>query len=82
MGYDYTLEVEGLHMLNMEAQGELLSDYYVLLTSPPGIRYGATRSMRGNTLKMYQAFLAGFIDEPFDRRHLPATTKTMVLADE
>ncbi len=78
MGYAYTLGVKQLHELNMEAQGHVLADYYVLLSSAPGEREGATKYMGANTLAMYQEFLKDFIEDPSSRSHLPTTTKTLV----
>jgi len=82
MGYAYTLKVSSFNALNMEAQGNVLADYFVLLTSVAGRRAGATEFMRQNTLPMYVKFLSGFIANPYDRNHLPKTTKSLALTDK
>lgn len=67
--YAYTLH-EGacLSDYNMEAQGDLLADYFVLkfLCRPQAMRQGRYR----DSLELYEQVLAHFLADPRDRRNL------------
>jgi hypothetical protein len=54
---------------NMEAQGDLLADYFALrhLGAPQVMRQNA----QGASLALYEAVLAGFLADPGARVHLP-----------
>lgn len=70
LSYDYELAPgKGLADFNMEAQGDLLADYFVL-------RYfGSTATMRqkqyAGSLQLYERVLAGFRADPASRANLP-----------
>lgn len=70
LSYHYTLAMDKtLSDYNMEAQGDLLADYYVL-------RYlGSAASMRqpayANSLALYEQVLASFLADPSNRKNLP-----------
>jgi hypothetical protein len=67
--YAYTLR-EGARLCdyNMEAQGDLLADYFVLkfLGKPQAMRQPQYR----DSLALYQQVLADFLSDPGDRRNL------------
>ena len=68
--YDYVLDANRtLADYNMEAQGELLADYFVLrhLAAPEAMRQGAY----ANACALYEQVLAGFLAEPANRLNLP-----------
>ena len=67
--YAYTLrEGATLADYNMEAQGDLLADYFVLkfLRKPGAMRQGRYR----DSLALYERVLASFLAEPSDRGNL------------
>jgi hypothetical protein len=68
--YRYALrEGATLADYNMEAQGDLLADYYVLkhLASPSAMRQPGDLGR----LVLFERVLDGFLRDPDDRRHLP-----------
>lgn len=68
--YDYTLaEGKRLGDYNMEAQGNVLSDYWALKTygKPPFI----SQMKHISDLPLYEKVLAGFIANPADKLNLP-----------
>jgi hypothetical protein len=70
LGYEHTLAAnKRLHDYNMEAQGNLLSDYWAVsqFTNPPVLWEPKHR----NDLALYRAVLAGFIADPSDKKNLP-----------
>jgi hypothetical protein len=70
LSYDYDLAPgKTLADFNMEAQGELLADYFVLkfLQKPQAMREHRYAGM----LDLYECVLAGFLADPGDRTHLP-----------
>ncbi|MCA1245375.1 Rhs element Vgr protein [Massilia sp. MS-15] len=69
--YAYSLHAGArLADYNMEAQGDLLADYFVLkfLRKPDAMRQGQHRG----SLALYEAVLAGFLADPSDPRSLPS----------
>jgi len=67
--YDYALaEGATLADYNMEAQGDLLADYFVLkfLRRPDAMR----QRRYGGQLALYERVLAGFLADPLDRGNL------------
>ncbi|WP_460836115.1 Rhs element Vgr protein [Massilia agri] len=67
--YAYTLREDAtLADYNMEAQGDLLADYFVLkfLRKPGAMRQGRYR----DSLALYERVLASFLDNPRSRSHL------------
>lgn len=67
--YDYELaEGATLADYNMEAQGDLLADYFVLkfLRRPDAMR----QRQYGGQLALYERVLAGFLADPLDRANL------------
>ncbi len=70
LGYDYQLLMgRALADYNMEAQGELLADYFALrhLGAPAAMRQGACANAQG----LYEQVLSGFLADPADRKNLP-----------
>lgn len=70
LSYRYVLAMDKtLSDYNMEAQGDLLADYYVLrhLGSAAAMREGAY----ANALALYEQVLAGFLADPASRKNLP-----------
>jgi hypothetical protein len=70
LNYDYTLAVgKTLSDYNMEAQGDLLADYFALRYRASGApeRDGAD----ADRLALYEHVLASFLADPADRRNLP-----------
>jgi hypothetical protein len=68
--YGYTLHPDArLADYNMEAQGDLLADYFALrfLKKPQAMRERRYAGM----LALYERVLAGFLADPGDRAHLP-----------
>ncbi len=69
LSYAYTLR-EGARLAdyNMEAQGDLLADYFVLkfLRRPGAMRQGQYR----DSLDLYEQVLQDFLAMPIDRAHL------------
>lgn len=68
--YRYELAMDKtLSDYNMEAQGELLADYFVLrhLGAPQAMRQGAYANARA----LYEQVLAGFLADPANRENLP-----------
>ena len=60
LSYDYELSAElSLCDYNMEAEAELLADYFLL------------RFRLGGEIGAYQAALGAFLADPSDRCHLP-----------
>jgi hypothetical protein len=70
LSYDYELR-EGalLSDYNMEAQGDLLADYFALkfLRHPRIVR----QRRHAHDLPLYEQVLAGFLADPADRENLP-----------
>lgn len=70
LSYKYALN-PGLNLsdYNMEAQGNVLSDYWaeVLVGDPPALWQGSSRGMKSD----FQRVLATFISNPSDKRNLP-----------
>jgi hypothetical protein len=74
LGYHYRLRAGAtLADYNMEAQGDLLADYFVLRfrDSPRAMRW---RENAGH-LKLFDEVLAGFLSDPASRAHLPRTLR-------
>ncbi|WP_250533591.1 Rhs element Vgr protein [Caballeronia sp. AZ10_KS36] len=73
LGYGYALGAEKrLSDYNMEAQGNLLADYFALkFCDAPGALYEHRYRHAPDALARYETVLADFIDAPFSRRHLP-----------
>jgi hypothetical protein len=74
LGYQYRLRAGAtLADYNMEAQGDLLADYFVLKfrASPRAMRW---RENAGS-LALFEAVLAGFLADPASRIHLPRTLR-------
>ena len=72
LSYDYTLRPERtLADYNMEAQGDLLADYFVLdvLRQPRAMRQQGYR----DDAALYRQVLAAFLADPASRAHLPRT---------
>lgn len=70
LSYGYTLkEGQKLSDFNMEAQGNVLSDYWALAVygNPPSLWEGK----HINDMKLYEKVLADFIANPSDRANLP-----------
>jgi hypothetical protein len=70
LSYHYRLAMDKtLADYNMEAQGDVLADYFVLrhLGSSAALRQGAY----ANHLPIYEQVLASFIADPSDRKNLP-----------
>jgi hypothetical protein len=68
--YRYELAMDNtLADYNMEAQGDLLADYFVLkhLGSAAAMRQGAY----ANDVALYEHVLAGFLADPASRKNLP-----------
>jgi hypothetical protein len=70
LSYHYVLALDKtLSDYNMEAQGDLLADYYVLR------HLGAAAAMRqsayANSLPLYEQVLASFLADPSSRKNLP-----------
>lgn len=70
LSYHYELAVgKSLRDFNMEAQGDVLADYFVLKF------LGSAAAMRqpryADSLALFDAVLAGFCEQPGTRRHLP-----------
>jgi hypothetical protein len=70
LGYEYLLRPGAtLADFNMEAQGDLLADFFVLK------HRGAPRAMRwprnSASLALFESVLAGFLLDPASRAHLP-----------
>jgi hypothetical protein len=70
LSYRYELR-EGARLsdYNMEAQGDLLADYFALkfLQLPRIVR----QRRHAHQLALYEHVLAGFLADPGDREHLP-----------
>jgi hypothetical protein len=69
--YDYELaQGRTLHDYNMEAQGDLLADYFVLrhLGMPQAMR----QPRYADSVALYEDVLASFLADPSDRRNLPS----------
>lgn len=70
LSYDYTLaENKRLRDFNMEAQGDLLADYWALKTygTPPYIR----QQQYAQQLPLYEKVLQDFILDPANKSNLP-----------
>lgn len=80
LGLSYNYEMapgKTLADFNMEAQGDLLADYFVLkhLALP-----GVMRERRyAGALALYETVLAGFLAAPAQRHNLPASFRWLVL---
>ncbi|WP_426110067.1 Rhs element Vgr protein [Massilia sp. PWRC2] len=73
LSYDYDLAAgKTLADFNMEAQGELLADYFALkhLQAPAAMRQQHNQHNRAS-LPQYEAVLAGFLANPASAAHLP-----------
>ncbi len=71
LSYEYELSADKtLADFNMEAQGDLLADYFALKV----MRSSASMSQQryAGKLALFQQVLAGFISQPASRSHLPA----------
>jgi len=70
LGYDYEL-VKGRKLgdYNMEAQGNLLADYYALKYLKPDVMVQYQKN--GNDLALFEEILSDFFKNPADRAHLP-----------
>ena len=71
LSYEYELSADKtLADFNMEAQGDLLADYFALTV----MRSSASMSQQryAGKLALFQQVLAGFIAQPSSRSHLPA----------
>lgn len=69
--YAYTLHADAtLGDFNMEAQGDVLADYFVLkfLQRPDAMR----QPQYAGQVALYETVLAGFLAAPASRRHLPS----------
>ena len=74
LSYDYELAPhKTLADFNMEAQGDLLADYFSLKFDVLASAMRQTRYARD--LALYGIVLAGFLDAPGKRRHLPDLTR-------
>ncbi|WP_250450890.1 Rhs element Vgr protein [Caballeronia sp. ATUFL_M2_KS44] len=73
LDYGYRLGVgRRLSDYNMEAQGNLLADYFALrFRDAPSRLYEARYRHAPDALALFETVLADFIDAPSDRRHLP-----------
>jgi hypothetical protein len=74
LGYQYRLRAGAtLADYNMEAQGDLLADYFVLkiLDHPRAMRW----KENAGSLALFEAALAGFLANPASRAHLPRTLR-------
>lgn len=73
LDYGYRLGVgRRLSDYNMEAQGNLLADYFALrFRDAPSRLYEPRYRHAPDALALFEAVLADFIDAPSDRRHLP-----------
>jgi len=73
LNYGYTLGAgKRLSDYNMEAQGNLLADYFALRFCDAQSRlYEQRYRHTPDALALYETVLADFIDAPSDRRHLP-----------
>ena len=72
--YAYTLRPDAtLADFNMEAQGDVLADYFALrhLRLPSLMR----QSRYAGQLALYETVLASFLAQPASRRHLPSRIK-------
>jgi hypothetical protein len=70
LSYDYALREDArLSDYNMEAQGDLLADYFALkfLRHPRVVR----QRRHAHQLDLYERVLAGFLADPAGREHLP-----------
>jgi hypothetical protein len=72
IGLDYRYRLRAgatLADFNMEAQGDLLADYFVLkhLGDPSGLRWGE----HAGKLALFEAVLAEFLADPASRANLP-----------
>ena len=72
IGLSYAYELDAgktLADFNMEAQGDLLADYFVLkhLRSPRTMR----QPRYADALPLFETVLAGFLENPADRANLP-----------
>ena len=68
--YGYTLRADAtLADYNMEAQGDLLADYFALkhMHKPRIVR----QRRHAGQLHLYEQVLAGFLADPFDPANLP-----------
>ncbi|MDR5811285.1 Rhs element Vgr protein [Caballeronia sp. LZ019] len=73
LDYGYTLAAgKRLSDYNMEAQGNVLADYFALrFRGSPARLYEGRYRHAPDALALYEAVLAEFIAAPSDRRHLP-----------
>lgn len=70
LSYNYTLATgKTLSDYNMEAQGDLLADYFALRYRAAGAAMGAGAD--ADKLALYEQVLAGFLSNPSDRKNLP-----------
>jgi hypothetical protein len=76
--YDYTLHPNAtLADFNMEAQGELLADYFVLkfMTAPRSMR----QPRYADSLPLFEKILAGFLADPGSVKNLPCDSGRCLL---
>jgi hypothetical protein len=79
LSYDYELAPgKTLADFNMEAQGDLLADYFALkhLHAPAVMR----QRRYANSLPLYEQVLAGFLADPASTAHLPRDCGRWLLA--
>lgn len=70
LSYRYELASDkSLGDFNMEAQGDLLADYFVLkfLRAPQSMR----QPRYADSIELFEAVLAGFLCDPGERKYLP-----------
>ena len=70
--YEYTLsEKKLLSHYNMEAQGDLLSDYWAICTHPGDYELAITQKKHVRDILLFTTVLQLFLKNPADRRNLP-----------
>jgi hypothetical protein len=70
LNYDYNLAPgKTLADFNMEAQGDLLADYFALKHDAPG--HAMRQPHYANRLDLFEQVLADFVANPLNRRSLP-----------
>lgn len=78
MSYDYTLDpTKRLCDYNMEAQGNLIADYFLLQyrNGKRDLSESQYAFMQGDPLPLYRAALRDFLANPADKSNLPKVTK-------
>lgn len=84
LDYGYRLDVaRRLSDYNMEAQGNLLADYFALrFRDAPSRLYEARYRHAPDALALFETVLADFIAAPSDRRHLPKRRAARLFPDD